>query len=706
MPSGVTTSEPRNRWTWTDHCTMDFKKNPRTDFKDVAKLTKAQARQEIDALREAIEYHDHLYYVKDQPAISDETYDKLFRRLQELEQVFPEFASPDSPTQRVAGQPAARLEKVRHTASMLSLNSVYSEKEVDDFVRMVRREAGAERLEYTAEPKFDGLSVEVVYEKGTFVRGTTRGDGETGEDISQNLKVIRAVPLRLRNGKQAIPLFLAVRGEVFMRKDEFQKLNKARIEKGEEPFANPRNAAAGTVRQLDPGKVAATALDIVFYDILETRGRSFASDWEMLQQFPRWGLRTDPHNRQCSSLEQIEQYHAAMSEARDKLDYEIDGVVIKLDNYALREKMGMRQRSPRWALAWKFEPKHDITTLKDIVVQVGRTGVLTPVALLEPVNVGGVTVSRATLHNAGEIRRKDIRIGDTVRVERAGDVIPEVIERMERPGQKRGKPFSMPRHCPVCGTQVQEEGAYHYCPNSLSCRGQLVARIVHYASRDALDIEGLGHKTVQELVGREMVKSIADLYRLSVEDLKQIEGFAEKSARQLHEAIQRARKVRLDRSLYALGIHRVGQHAVQAVARRFESMEALEKARLQDLEAVPEIGFVTAQSLYDFFHQDQTRRALHELYEAGVEVEPMPARRRPGPLEGKRFVFTGELERYTRQEAEHLVQQRGGRATSTVSENVDYVVVGRDPGRKLDVARRKNVKTINEKAFQRLIADH
>ncbi len=682
---------------------MDFKKNPRTDFKDVAKLTKEQARQEIDALREGIEYHDYLYYVKDQPAISDETYDKLFRRLQDLEQAFPAFASSDSPTQRVAGQPAARLEKVRHTAPMLSLNSVYDEKEVEDFVRRVRREAGSERIEYTAEPKFDGLSVEVVYEKGTFVRGTTRGDGETGEDISQNIKVLRAVPLHLRNGKRDIPPLLAVRGEVFMRKDEFRKLNKARIEKGEEPFANPRNAAAGTVRQLDPRKVAGTALDIVFYDILEIQGRSFAWDWEMLRQLPKWGLRTDPYNRKCSSLEQIEQYHANMSEERDKLDYEIDGIVIKLDNFVLREKMGMRQRSPRWALAWKFEPKHDITTLKDIVVQVGRTGVLTPVALLEPVNVGGVTVSRATLHNAGEVRRKDIRIGDTVRIERAGDVIPEVVERIGQPGQKRGKPFSMPRHCPVCGTEVQAEGAYHYCPNSLSCRGQLVARIVHYASRDALDIEGLGHETVQELVGREMVKSIADLYRLSVEDLKQIEGFADKSAGQLYGAIQRARRARLDRFLYALGIHRVGQHAVQAVARHFGSMEALENAGLQDLEAIAEIGSVTAQSLYDFSHQDQTRKALHQLYEVGVEVEPMPSRRRAGPLEGKRFVFTGELEHYTRPEAEQLVAQRGGLAVSTVSDNVDYVVVGRDPGRKLDEAKRKNVKTINEKAFEKLI---
>jgi DNA ligase (NAD+) len=682
---------------------MDFKKNPKTDFKPVGKLNKEQARREIETLREAIEHHDYLYYVKDQPVISDEIYDKLFRRLQELEEAFPEFASPNSPTQRVGGKPAVKLEKVRHTAPMLSLNAVYQEKEAADFDRMVRREVGAEHVEYVAEPKFDGLSVEVVYEKGVFVCGATRGDGEIGEDISHNLKRIRAVPLHLKNGKQSIPSSLAVRGEVFMLKEAFQRLNKTRIEKGEEPFANPRNAAAGMVRQLDPSRVVSPALTVVFYDILAIRDRSFPSHWEMLQQLPEWGLGTDPHNKNCLNLEQIEKYHTDMARERDKLGYEIDGVVIKVNDYALQEKLGMRQRSPRWALAWKFEPKHDVTTVKDIVVQVGRTGVLTPVALLEPVNVGGVTVSRATLHNEGEIRRKDIRIGYTVRIERAGDVIPEVVERIDQPGQKRSRPFSMPKHCPACGTQVEQEGAYRHCPNSLSCRGQLVGRIIHYAGRDALDIEGLGRKTVEELVGRGMVKSVADLYPLSVDDLKQVEGFAEKSARQLHDAIQRAKQVRLDRFLYALGIHRVGPHAAQAVARHFGSMETLERATLQDLEAVAGIGTVVAQSLYNFFQQDQTCAALHQLYEVGVEVEPMPSRQPKGPLAGKRFVFTGELRQYTRDEAAQRVQQLGGVTTATVSDNVDYVVVGRDPGRKLDEAKKKNVKTINERAFQKLV---
>ncbi len=682
---------------------MNFKKNPKTKFKDIRKLGREEARKEIEALREAIEYHDYLYYVKDRPAISDETYDKLFRRLQDLEQAFPEFDSPHSPTKRVGGQPAPRLEKVEHTAPMLSLNAVYREKEVEDFDRMVRRELGLQKVPYVAEPKFDGLSVEVVYEEGAFARGATRGDGYTGEDISQNIKTLRAVPLHLRGGKQDIPSFLAVRGEVFMRKDDFQKLNKKRIEKGEEPFANPRNAAAGSVRQLDPNKVAEVRLDIVFYDILGIRGRSFESHWEMLQQLPEWGLKTDPHNTRCAGLEQIRKYHAELGEQRDDLDYEIDGVVIKVDDYEAQDKLGMRQRSPRWALAWKFEPKHDITILKDIVVQVGRTGILTPVALLEPVNVGGVTVSRATLHNEGEVRRKDIRIGDQVRIERAGDVIPEVVERVGRPRGKRGKPFSMPKKCPVCGAEVYREGAYAFCPNTLSCRGQLTGRLIHYASREAMNIEGLGRKTAAELVAKELVQSIADLYRLSVEDLQQLEGFGEKSARQLYESIQRAKKARLDRFLYALGIHRVGEHAAQAVARHFRTFETLRKAKLEELESVETIGHATAQSIYNFFQEEQTRRVLKELLDAGVEVQPMPAGKAKGPLEGKTLVFTGELEGYTRDEAERRVKDLGGTVTSTVSDNTDYVVVGRDPGRKREEARKRNVKTIHEKEFRKLM---
>jgi DNA ligase (NAD+) len=682
---------------------MDFKKNPRMQFKDLSKLSREQAREEIEALREGIEYHDYQYYVKDRPVISDETYDKLFRRLQELEQAFPEFDSENSPTKRVGGQPASQLTKVRHAGPMLSLNAVYEGREVESFDRMLRRELGPAKVEYVAEPKFDGLSVELVYEDGAFVRGTTRGDGETGEDISRNLRTIRAVPLHLAGDKQKIPSFLAVRGEVFMRKDDFQQLNKQRLETGEAPFANPRNAAAGSVRQLDPKRVASTRLDIVFYDVLAMRDGSFTAHWRMLEQFPRWGLKTDPHNRKCPGLDQVKSYHAQLAAQRDELDYEIDGIVIKLDSYEAQEKMGTRQRSPRWALAWKFEPKHDVTTLKDVVVQVGRTGVLTPVGLLEPVNVGGVTVSRATLHNEGEVRRKDVRPGDQVRIERAGDVIPEVTERVSQAGRRRGKPFSMPKHCPACGAQVYQEGAYHYCPNTLSCRGQLAGRIVHYASRAAINIEGLGKKTVAELVQGGMVKSIADLYRLSVDDLKQLAGFAEKSATQLHDAIQRNKKVRLDRFLYALGIHHVGEHAAQALARHFRTFDALRKASLEDLAAVPEVGQATAQSFYSFLRQEQTAKVLDRLRAAGLEIGPMPSPRAGRLLAGKTFVLTGELETYTRAEAKRRIEDLGGRVASSVSGRTDYVVVGREPGSKLEEARKKNVEIIDEKRFRRLL---
>jgi DNA ligase (NAD+) len=682
---------------------MDFKKNPKTQFKDVDKLEKDEARRQVEALREGIEYHDYLYYVKNEPHVSDATYDKLFQRLEELEQAFPHLASEHSPTKRVGARPVNKLAKVKHTSVMLSLNAAYAESDIDGFHDRVRRETNSRRIEYVVEPKFDGLSVEVVYEKGAFTRGATRGDGRTGEDISKNLKTIRAVPLHLRDRESVVPSLLAVRGEVFMRKGDFHKLNKKRIEDGRDPFANPRNAAAGTVRQLDSRRVADMPLNVTFYDVLEVQGHEFRSHWDMLEQLPAWGLKTDPHGERCSSLKQVKQYHARLAEQREELDYEIDGIVIKLNDYAARAKLGTRQRSPRWAMAWKFAPRQEATTLREIVVQVGRTGMLTPVALLEPVNVGGVTVSRATLHNADEVERKDVRPGDRVRVERAGDVIPEVVERVPQRGRRRAKPFSMPHKCPVCNAKVYREGAYHFCPASLSCRGQLVGRIIHYASRDAMDLGGLGEETARELVEREMVKTIADLYELSVDDFKQLEGFADKSARQLHDAIQEKKRVRMDRFLYALGIRHVGEHVAAVLARRFRGMEPLAKAALGELRHVQEVGPEIARSVHRFFQQKENRRVLKQLYETGIQVELMPAVAGEGPLEGTTFVFTGELERYSRDEAQRIVEDLGGRATSSVSGNTDYVVVGADPGSKLDEARRRNVKTIDEKRFSKLI---
>jgi DNA ligase (NAD+) len=681
---------------------VDFKNNPKTKFKDISKLSERQARDEIEALREGIEHHDYLYYVKNQPKISDAVYDKLFRRLCELEEAFPKFQSGTSPTKRVGAPPLDKLKKVKHTEPMLSLNAALQEQEVQKFDKFVRRNADGKKVEYVAEPKFDGLSVELVYRDGTFQYGATRGDGETGEDVSDNLKTIRSVPLHLRNGEKLPPL-LAIRGEVFMPRKAFQKLNKARIERGENPFANARNAAAGIVRQLDPKNVADKPLDIVFYEPLRIEGKQFSSHWQTLNTLPEWGLKTDSHNKKCSSIEDVGKYHQKLLQQRDDLDYEIDGIVVKLNDYELRDKLGTRQRSPRWALAWKFPPKAEVTTLEDIVVQVGRTGMLTPVALLEPVDVGGVTVSRATLHNADEVKRKDVRPKDKVRIARAGDVIPEVVERIPEQGKKRAKLFSMPKKCPVCGADVYKEGAYYFCSATLSCQPQLVGRIIHYASREALNIEGLGDETVKELVRRGMVTDVADLYNLSTDQLKQLEGFADRSARKLHKAIGSAKNPRLDRFIYALGIRHVGEHVARVLAREFRSLDALRQASLKDLRAIEEIGDEIARSVKNFFEQKENKKALARLLEAGVKVQDMPARKTEQPLEGKTFVFTGQLDKYTRKEAQDRIETLGARAASSVSGNTDFVVAGEDPGSKLDEAKKQGVKIIDEKKFAEMV---
>ncbi|MGQ9672322.1 MAG: NAD-dependent DNA ligase LigA [Candidatus Aminicenantales bacterium] len=683
---------------------MDFKKNPRADFKSVKKMTREEARQEVEALREGIEYHNYLYYVKNQPVISDALYDQLFRRLQELEEAFPELQSETSPTRKIGAPPLDRLKKVKHTAPMLSLNSALSEKEVEDFDKFIRRNVGAAKIAYVLEPKFDGFSVEVVYRDGVFAYGATRGDGEIGEDISENLKTIRSLMLRLQQPDgQKLPRFLAVRGEVIMSKKAFQKLNKERVEKGEVPFANPRNAAAGIMRQLDSKKVADKPLDIFFYDILRIEGLEFSSHWEELQKFPEWGLKTDVHNVKCSSLEEVKAYREKLAAEREELDYEIDGIVIKLDDPLLREKLGMRERSPRWALAWKFPPKKEVTTLEEIVVQVGRTGMLTPVALLQPVDVGGVTVSRATLHNEDEVRKKDVRPGDKVRVARAGDVIPEVVERIKEPGKKRGPKFAMPKKCPVCGSKVIREGAYYFCPAGLSCPAQLIGHILHYCSRNAMNIEGLGDQIARQLVDRDMVRDVADLYQLRVEDLLRLEGFADRSAQKLYQAIQRTKQARFDRFLYALGIRHVGEHVARLLAERFGNLERLSRATREEIDAIPGIGPEIAESVEQFFNQEENKKVLEKIIEVGVRLEEIEAPKGELLLKGKTFVFTGELDHYTRDEAKEIVESLGGRAASSVSGSTDYVVAGQNPGSKLEEARKRGIKIIDEAEFEKLI---
>jgi DNA ligase (NAD+) len=677
-----------------------FTHNPKTKFKKAKNLKKSEAREQVGQLREALEYHNHLYYIKNKPEISDKAYDALFSRLQELEEAFPELQTPSSPTRRVGAPPLDELKKVEHRRPLLSLDSSEEEEKARDFLRFLRENTGKKDGACVLEPKLDGFSVELVYELGEFSVGSTRGDGRTGEDISENLKTIPTMPLRLQNNASGL---LAVRGEVLMSKEGFQELNRKRVQNGEDAFANPRNAAAGIMRQLDSRKVAGKPLQIFCYEIVDSEGQDIpASHWEVLEILAKWGFKTNPLNRLASNFSEIKDYREELMKKRKELLYEIDGVVIKLNDRESREHLGTRQRNPRWAYAWKFPPKKEVTVLRDIVVQVGRTGMLTPVALLDPVDVGGVTVSRATLHNEKEVEKKDVRPGDTVRIFRAGDVIPEVAERVKEPRKKRGKKFRMPSHCPSCGSDVVREGAYVLCPAGLSCPAQRTGRIIHYASRGAMDIETLGEKNIKQLVEKGLVKELPDLYKLSPEQLRSLEGFAEKSAKKLYNAIHGASQPPLERFLYALGIRHVGEHIAGILALHFGSLERLADAGRDELEAVEEIGPEIAESVQNFFQDKENRRILDELKRAGVK--PKSAKRQKSEaLKGLTFVFTGELESYTREQAEKEVESLGGRATSSVSGNTDYLVLGKGPGSKLDEAKKNDVKILDEKAFMKLL---
>jgi len=686
--------------------TPDFKKNPRTRFKPVGELGKPEARREIEALREGIDYHDHRYYVEASPEISDAAYDRLFARLEELEEAFPEFEDENSPTRRVGAEPVESLATIRHTAPMLSLNAALEEDEIRSFCRTVRETAG-DRSEvcYVLEPKFDGVSVELVYRHGVFAHGATRGDGETGEDLSENLRTIGALPLRLRGEKRSAPDELAVRGEAFIGREAFQAMNRRRTERGEETYANPRNAAAGLLRRLESRIVADWPLDLFVYEILEIdEDRRVDTHWKEFDLFGEWGLKTDPHRRQASSLDEIRRFRDQLANDRDNLAYEIDGVVLKVDRLDLREELGARHRSPRWAMAWKFRPRQEVTVLDEIVLQVGMTGMLTPVALLRPVDVGGVTVSRATLHNEGEAQRKDVRPGDTVRVARAGDVIPEVVERVPRPGRKRSEPFAMPARCPVCESEVVREGACHFCPAGPACHPQLAGHLRHYGSREALDIDGLGAETSRQLIDRGLVRNLADLYTLRVEDIEGLDGFATKSARQLHDAIRKSAEPRLDRFLFALGIRHLGGRTARVLADHFGSLESLQRAGPEELQKVGEVGPETAASVHRFFAEPANRDVLDRMAANGLRVRDMPSRKGGHRFKDQRFVFTGTLDDMDREQAREEVRLHGGRATSSVSSETDYLVVGQNPGsNKIADARKYGAKTIDENTFRKML---
>jgi DNA ligase (NAD+) len=669
--------------------------------RDIARFSREEAKSPIESLRREVRRHNYLYYVRNQPEISDAEYDRLFAALKRLEEAFPDLVTPDSPTQRVGAAPRREFPVTAHVAPMLSLDATHEADEVRRFDERIQK-ALKGGVRYLLEEKFDGASIELIYEDGLLARAATRGNGREGEEVTANVRTIRSVPLRLYEADRAVPSFLALRGEVIMTLSAFKALNGRLLEAGNEPFANPRNAAAGSLRQLDPRITAERSLEVVNYEIAALRGQKFETDAEVVEALRAWGFKVPEKITTATTIDHVLTYHARWTEERDQLDYEIDGVVMKVDDLRARQRLGSTAHHPRWAMAYKFTPRHEITRLEDIVVQVGRTGILTPVALMRPVEVGGVTVSRASLHNREEVQRKDVRLGDLIRIQRAGDVIPEVVEHIEEPRRRRKAPFKMPSKCPSCGTPVAKRGPYTLYSNHFHCPAQLKGRLHHFASKGALDIENLGMERASALVDRGLTKALPDLFRLGVDDLLQLEGFAERSARQLVDAIQTSKRVELQRFLYGLGIPQVGAAVARDLAQHFRTLDAIRHADRQQLERVPGLGPQMSVAIWDFFADEHNQRAIDALLEAGVQVVA-PKVSKAQPLAGKTFVFTGALQRFSRRKASQQVESLGAQATASVSGQTDYVVVGKAPGQKLDEAKAQGVRILTEEQFVSLV---
>ncbi|MBI3781738.1 MAG: NAD-dependent DNA ligase LigA [candidate division NC10 bacterium] len=672
----------------------------------------SKVRAKIEELRRLIRRHDYLYYVLDRPEVSDAEYDKLYQELKRLEEAHPDLITPDSPTQRVGGQPVEGFAQVQHKVAMLSLDNAYSADEVREFEARIKRALPGERFTYVAEAKVDGLSVALLYEQGRLVRGATRGDGRTGEDVTLNLMKVRSIPHRL-DGPLAKFNVLEVRGEVFMWRQGFERLKRKLEEEGEEPFANPRNAAAGPVRPKDPQITAARPLDIFVYGVSHAEPDPFTSHYQAMHQLHESGFRIhskgeknmlERYRRRCGDIEAAIEACREVEEARDKLGCDCDGVVLKVDSIEQERRLGSTTHHPRWAIAYKFPAQQATTIIKKIEISVGRTGALTPTAELEPVEIAGATISRATLHNADEIERLDVREGDTVLIERAGDVIPHILQVVTEKRRPRTKPFSFPNRCPVCGAEAfRPEGeVVSRCTNS-ACPARLKQSLLHFGSRRAMDIEHLGDAVVEQLVDRSLVKEFADLYGLDVKTLADLERLAEKSATNLSRAIQGSKRQGLGRLLFALGIRYVGEHVAAILAQHYGSMDRLEKAPEEELAEIYGIGPRIAQSVALYFRQPENRRQIEQLRKAGVKMREEGVTAGPRPLAGKIFVLTGGLEGFSRDEAKELIVRQGGRVTSSVSKKTDYVVVGKDPGSKDDDAKRLGVPTLDEAAFKKLI---
>ncbi len=667
---------------------------------------------EINRLKEEISEHNYRYYVLDQPVIPDAEYDRLFRRLKQLEQEHPELITPDSPTQRVGAQPLAAFEQVEHKIPMLSLDNVFNEEELQAFDQRLRERLGThEELEYVCEPKLDGLAVSLVYENGLLVTGATRGDGQTGENITQNIRTIDSIPLRLRvESGQAIPTVLEVRGEVFMPKAGFAALNRAAEEKGEKTFANPRNAAAGSLRQLDPRITASRPLDMYCYAIGYSEQAELApTHYERLMQLKQWGFKVNPEIQRARGVKQLMAYHDRLMKIRESLDYEIDGLVYKVNSIELQERLGFVSRAPRWAIAHKFPAQEEMTKVLDVEFQVGRTGAVTPVARLEPVFVGGVTVSNATLHNMDEVRRMDVRIGDTVIVYRAGDVIPKVVSVVKERRPDDARPVELPEHCPVCGSEIEkpDDEAVARCTGGLFCPAQVKEAIKHFASRKAMDIDGLGDKLVEQLVDQKLISNVADLYKLTVEQVAGMERMGEKSATNLIQAIEKSKQTTLPRFIFALGIREVGESTAMNLAHHFGNLESLQAASEETLQAVPDVGPVVAHHIAQFFRQPHNLEVIRALKEAGVHWPDMErTETEERPLEGLTYVLTGTLTTMTRDEAKTKLQALGAKVSGSVSKKTHCVVAGDNAGSKLTKAESLGIPIMNEAEFIDFLASH
>jgi DNA ligase (NAD+) len=660
---------------------------------------------EIEKLRDAIRHHEYAYHVMDDPEISDAAFDRLMNRLKELEAQHPDLVTTDSPTLRVGGAPREGFVKVRHATPMVSLDNAFSIDTLTAFDRRVRETTGREKVDYIAEHKFDGLSLSLIYENGSLVRGVTRGDGTTGEDVTPNVKTIRSVPLRIDPvllKKSGIPGDFEVRGEVIMTREAFQELNRQQAEQGGKIFANPRNAAAGSVRMLDTRVTASRRLNFFAYYMLVNGRPPKKRLSEILETLSALRFKASDDWKLCHSLEEVQKYLAAWETKRQKLDYEIDGIVVKVDEIGLQNELGFTSKAPRWAVAYKYAAHQETTLLKEIAVSVGRTGVLTPFAIFEPVQIGGVTVSKSTLHNMDEIERLNVHAGDTVLVERAGEVIPHVLKVVKH--GKEEKKFVMPGECPVCGTRVHRtEGEVAYRCVNVSCPARRRESLIHFAGRHAMNIDGLGEKIVDQLIDKNLVKDYADIYKLDLESVANLERMAEKSAQNLLDEIAASKKNSLERLIYAIGIPFVGERTAQLLAQHFGSIEKLAAASEEDLVEVTEIGPKIAAGVAEFFSESANRKLIDHLRAVGVNMKED----RPAPkgtqLAGKSFVFTGTLERRSREQAEQLVAAYGGKAGSTVSKKTSYVVVGSDPGSKFDKAKTLGVPILDEAGFEKLL---